>query len=284
MAWPTSARAYSGGVTEGVAEVNGARLWYEEAGSGPAVVLLHGHLIDSGQWDDQFPTFAREFRTVRYDARGFGYSDLPEGPFSFSDDLCGLLDRLGIEQASLIGNSGGGATAIDFALAHPGRLDALVPVGSALNGYSFGGELPPALADYRSALEHGDHEGAVELGLRIWADGPRRPDQVGAAARERTREMMARQVLRPDPHAQARWVEPPAVSRLSEIAAPTLVIVAEHDLPRLHAIADLIALEVPSARKEVLPDAGHHPNMEHPGTFNELVLSFLRRVADSRAR
>jgi len=266
-------------VSEGVAEVNGARLWFEEAGSGPALVLLHGHLIDAGQWDSQFPVFAREFRTVRYDARGFGRSDLPGGPFSFSEDLHALMTCLGIERASLVGNSGGGATAIDFALAHPEMAEALVLVGSAVNGFPFTGQVPAAMLERRAALEAGDLDRAVELGLQIWNDGPRRPDEVDAAARERTREMMARQDVRPNPHVEARWVEPPAVSRLAEIAAPTLVIVAEHDLPRLHDIADLVVREAPHARKEVIADAGHHPNMEHPAQFNDLVLSFLRQAA-----
>ena len=265
-------------------EVNGARLWYEEAGSGPALVLLHGHLIDSGQWDGQFAAFTRVFRTVRYDARGFGRSDLPAGPFSFSDDLRGLLDRLGIDRASLVGCSGGGATIIDFALADPGMVDALVLVGSSLSGFPFSGELPQALVERRGALERGDVDRAVELGLRVWTDGPRRPEQVDAGVRERTREMMARQDLRPDPHADAHWVEPPAASRLAEIGAPTLAVVAEHDLPGLHAIAALVAREVPGARREVIADAGHHPNMEHPAAFNELVLSFLREAAGGRRR
>jgi pimeloyl-ACP methyl ester carboxylesterase len=90
--------------------------------------------------------------------------------------------------------------------------------------------------------------------------------------------MMARQAGRPDPAAEAQWVDPPAASRLAGIGAPALVVVGEHDSSAMHAIADLVAREVPGARKEVIPDAGHHPNMEHPERFNELVLSFLREV------
>jgi 3-oxoadipate enol-lactonase len=263
-------------VASGYAEVNGARLWYEEAGAGPALVLLHSHLIDSGQWDAQFPVFAREFRTVRYDARGFGRSDLPAGPFSFAEDLHGLMACLRIERASLVGCSGGGATIIDLALAHPELVDALVPVGTAMSGVHFSGPLPPAMVERQEALKRGDIDRAVELGLRISTDGPRRPDQVDAGVRERTREMMARQDARPNPHAQARWIDPPAASRLGEIGAPTLAILGEHDLPRLHEIADLMVREVPGARQEVVADAGHHPNMEHPAKFNALVLAFLR--------
>ena len=263
-------------MTGGIAEVNGARLWYEVAGSGRAVVLLHGHLIDSGQWDDQFPLYAREFRVARYDARGFGRSDQPEGPFSFSEDLHGLMGALGIERAALVGCSGGGATVVDLALAHPEMVEALVLVGSGLAGFRFTGEVPADMVAHRRAMEAGDVGRAVEASLRFSTDGGRRPDQVDPAARERTRAMMVRQLSRPRVTAEARWVDPPAASRLAEIRAPVMVLVGDHDNVVVRDIADLVTREVPGARREVIPDAGHHPNMEHPALFDELVLGFLR--------
>jgi pimeloyl-ACP methyl ester carboxylesterase len=265
-------------VASGFAEVNGARLWYEEVGRGPALVLLHGHLIDSGQWDDHLPAFAGDHRVVRYDARGFGRSTPAAGPFSFSEDLRSLLAILGIERAALAGCSGGGATIVDFALTWPEMVDALVLVGSSVSGYEFTGERPAAMVEREEALARRDLNRAVELGVRLTTDGPRQPEQVDARARRRTREMMARQDERPDPALVARWADPPAVSRLTEIQAPTLVLVGEHDLAGIHAIANLVVAEVPGARREVIPDAGHHPNLEHPARFDELVLSFLREV------
>lgn len=256
--------------------MEGARLWYEEAGTGPALVLLHGHLIDSGQWDSQLGAFASAFRTVRYDARGFGRSEASGGQFAFAEDLRGLLHCLGIERTALIGCSGGGATAIDFALVYPELVDALVLLGSALPGYRPDAPPPPALLERHRALERGDRGTAVEMALRFSTDGTRRPGQVDADARERTREMMLRQAARPDPAASARWAVPQAAPRLSEIGAPTLVLVGEHDVAAMHEIADLVAREVPGARRAVIPDGGHHANMEHPDLFNNLVLGFLR--------
>src|SRR5258708_17659735 len=121
--------------SQGFADVNGARLWYETAGSGPALVMLHGHLLDSGQWDGQLAELAGERRAVRYDTRGFGRSDMPAAPFSYADDLHALLGVLGIERAALMGCSGGGATVIDFALAHPEMASALRLVGGAMSGF-----------------------------------------------------------------------------------------------------------------------------------------------------
>ena len=83
----------------GFAEVNGANLYYEVAGSGHPLVLCHAGIADNRMWDDQFPVFAERYRVIRYDHRGFGQSDLPAGPFSLSEDLFGLLSHLGVASA-----------------------------------------------------------------------------------------------------------------------------------------------------------------------------------------
>jgi pimeloyl-ACP methyl ester carboxylesterase len=264
------------------AEVNGARLWYETAGSGPALVMLHGHLVDSGQWDGQFAELAREFRVVRYDARGFGRSDKPASPFSFSEDLRGLLGVLGIERAFLMGCSGGGATIVDLALAHPELVEGLVLVGTGMSGFQMTGEILPKMVAFGEALDRGDLDEAMELGLQLWTDGERRrPDQVDQGAREHTRAMMIRLFSRPTVEAEVRWLDPPAAGRLAELRVPVLATVGEDDWEAIHEVARRIEAEVPGARRVVIPDAGHHPNMEHPEQFNELALSFLRSIPTS---
>src|SRR5687768_14536272 len=81
----------------GSAEVNGTKLYYEAAGSGHALVLLHGGAVDSRAWDDQFAEFSRHFRVVRYDLRGSGKSASPDKPFSNTEDLFGLLKFLKVD-------------------------------------------------------------------------------------------------------------------------------------------------------------------------------------------
>lgn len=82
-------------------ETNGTRLYYEEAGAGPAVVLIHGFTLDTRMWDDQFQRLVAHFRVIRYDLRGFGRSSPPtEAPYLHVEDLRGLLDHLDIEQAT----------------------------------------------------------------------------------------------------------------------------------------------------------------------------------------
>src|SRR3954454_12470032 len=97
-------------------EVNGARLWYDEAGSGPALLLLHGGLGDSGLWEPVVPFLAEQFRTIRTDLRFFGRSTGPAAPFSWHDDVIGVLDELGVDRVGLVCLSMGGRVAMELAL------------------------------------------------------------------------------------------------------------------------------------------------------------------------
>jgi 4,5:9,10-diseco-3-hydroxy-5,9,17-trioxoandrosta-1(10),2-diene-4-oate hydrolase len=128
------------------ADVGEFRLHYHEAGDGPPVVMLHGGGPGASAWSNfgrNLPVFAERYRTVLVDQPGFGDSDKPAVTgqyFTFSADaLLGLLDKLGIERAHLVGNSLGGGTAVRFALRHPdraGRLVLMAPGGLSLNVFS----------------------------------------------------------------------------------------------------------------------------------------------------
>src|SRR5262245_9045423 len=119
----------------GLIEVEGGSLYVEEAGRGPAVVLLHGGLGDRRLWDAQMDAFAEHFRTVRFDLRGFGRSTSGPGTFGVVDDVVAVLDALAIERAALVGLSYGGRIAVDAALERPDRLWALVAVAPGLSGF-----------------------------------------------------------------------------------------------------------------------------------------------------
>jgi 3-oxoadipate enol-lactonase len=257
-------------------EVNRARLYYQIAGGGHPLVLLHGHLVDSQMWDDQFEAFARRYRVVRYDARGFGRSTQPTEPYAHHRDLYALLKLLGIDSAYLIGLSGGGGIAIDFTLEYPDMVDALVPVGPGLGGFAWPEQPHPLAVEGRAAFERGDLARAVELSLQLWTDGRgRSPEQVDPTVRERIRAMTAHLFTLPDLDELEEPLAPPAIGRLAEIRAPTLAIVGENDLEPILQIVDLLVSSIPGAKKVVIPDAGHHPNMEHPQLFNQAVLDFL---------
>ena len=121
-------------------EVNGARLYYEDSGNGETLVLIHAGIADSRMWEGQLAAFARCYRVIRYDMRGFGRSEMGEGPYAHHRDLHALLDALGVERAHLVGCSMGGRTAIDFTLEYPARVRSLVLVGSAIGGAEIWGD------------------------------------------------------------------------------------------------------------------------------------------------
>ena len=141
---------------EGFADIGGNTLWYESAGAGPAVVLVHSDIADRRMWYDQIEPFLAHGRVVRYDRRGYGLSPLPPGPYSEAGDLDALLDVLGIERAALVGLSMGGATAIDFALTYPDKVTALIPVASGLGGYQWSETIQRYNAEEEAAVERDD--------------------------------------------------------------------------------------------------------------------------------
>jgi pimeloyl-ACP methyl ester carboxylesterase len=265
----------------GFAEIHGAQLYYEVAGGGKAIVLVHAGIADHRMWDDQFLPFAKRYQVIRFDLRGFGESSAPTGPFSFHDDLHYLLDQLGITRAVVIGASLGGATAIDLALAYPEVVEALVLAGSGLGGQEWPEptSLEQALfTQLDEAVKAGDYSAADDMEVHIWVDGPERsPERVSHAVRERVREMNL-PILRREAESEGeerRALEPPAGERLGEIAVPTLVLIGDQDVSAIQAIAEKLATTIPGARKVVLTNTAHVPNMEQPEVFNRLVLEFL---------
>lgn len=265
------------GFRTGTAQLEGAELYYEIAGEGSPLVLAHAGFVDRSMWDDQFPVFARDYKVIRYDLRGFGNSTTSPGPFSHSHDLYQLLQLLGIDRAHLLGCSMGGATIIDFALKYPEMTASLIPVSSALSGYPMTGDMPKPLQDLFGALQMNDLSRAADLAVRIWIDGPQRsPDEVDARIRERGRAMSSAAL--PNIFVQEEPLNPPAYERLNEIATPTLIIVGELDDPLIGTIGEYLRDHIAGAREETITGAAHLPNMDKPDEFNQTVLNFLQQV------
>jgi pimeloyl-ACP methyl ester carboxylesterase len=225
-------------------------------------------------WDDQFDALSGVFRVVRYDVRGFGRSSPMKGPYAHHEDLYGLLRFLGIERASLVGLSLGGGIAMDFALQHPEMVEKLVLVGPGLSGFKFSDDTKePWMDSLRTAWEARD---STRMAL-LWLQSPyMRPAMRDSALASRLRRLSAQNAslwVQPD---SERVMQPPAIGRLSEIRAPTLVILGALDTPDIKAITDTLLRNIPGARRVVIEDAGHMVNMEKPAEINRAVLSFLR--------
>ncbi len=274
-------------VQKGFAEVNGTRLYYEVAGEGHPLVLNHGGLVDHHLWDDQFDEFARHFKVIRYDIRGFGDSGMIKKGmelYSMDRDLFGLLQFLGIQKTYMLGLSMGGALSIDFTLRYPEMVDALVTVGAGLSGFEEDDpeELKAKFEDMEEAFKRGDIGRSVEISLQIWTDGPfRTPEQVNLQVRERIRKMTTHNFERgDDEEVEPQHLEPPAAGRLSEINVPTLIIVGSEDVEFILEIADKLEKDIVGGKKVVIPHTAHHLNMEKPQEFNRVVIDFLEKVGN----
>jgi pimeloyl-ACP methyl ester carboxylesterase len=274
----------------GHAPINGASIYYEARGSGPAVVLIPGFSLDTTMWDDQTDEFSRNHTLVRYDVRGFGRSSVPDQPYSNADDLRSLLDYLGIGRAAVCGLSMGGTIAIEFALRYPERTWALVPVDAA------GG----TLVDQRDSIarQHVAQLNAMGQSVRRVA-----LDKGIPAAKHVWLESMVFDGERSFPAVQARlrkivegysgyhWVnsppylpfKPDPVEQYGALRTPTLVVLGDLDFPLCHTVAKQLEAGVQGARLHTIRGAGHMSNMDAPDEFNRVVLEFLQQAAQGLA-
>ena len=261
---------------QGFAAVNGTRLYFEMAGSGHPLVLIHGFTLDTRMWDDQFEVFAQHYQVIRYDLRGFGKSAPPTTePYTHHDDLRALMGDLGITRAHILGLSLGGAVAVDFAVSYPEATDSLIPVDAALiGGYEWIEERPSV------ELRVQAHRAGLGAAKTVWLNHPHfAPAQEKPAVVARLEQIVDTysgwHLVIDDP---VRVPEPPAIERLGTLRMPTLVIVGERDLLDFHRLADIMEARIAGATKVVMPGVGHMANMEDPARFNEIVLEFLAEV------
>lgn len=260
-------------------DVPHARLYTEQAGTGDTITMLHGFLVDSGQWDHEFAALADTHHVIRYDARGFGRSTIEPGRYAHHEDLAAVLDAYGVQRTALLACSGGAATALDFACAYPERVSALIFIGAGYWG-RFADSTPAARA-FLQALSTFDVNGLIDSSLRAFTDGPRRArNEVDPSARRHTEAMTTHLFKR----ATSYWTyaaqdqqtpTPSTLERLHEIDVPTVLIVGSEDVPEVHALSKELLEGMPHARMFVVHGAGHHANLEAPAQVLGLVQEAL---------
>jgi pimeloyl-ACP methyl ester carboxylesterase len=247
---------------------------HDEAGSGPAVVLLHAGVADRRMWRQHLePLAAAGYRAVAVDLPGFG--EMPERAGSTPWDLViQTVDGLELERAALVGNSWGGGVALRSAAAAPERVSGLVLVSARPFDTPPSPQLADAFGAEEEAFDRGDLDGAVQAVVDAWTlpDAP-------AALRELVTEMQRRALELQS--AAGELPEPPDPLRdgpgaLAAIDVPALVLAGEHDMPDFHDAAELLARGLPQAERITIPGAGHLAPLETPDAFRELLLSFLR--------
>ncbi len=263
-----------------VLEVPGATIAYDVAGdpTRPAVLFVHAGVATRAMWDPQFDDLARDHHVIRYDTRGYGASSGTDDPFADHVDLIAVLDAVGVSRATLVGASRGGRIAIDAALHAPGRVAALVTVGSTPGGQAEGDPTErerELVAAMEAASAEGAYETLVELEVAYWDLGPTREiEDVDPAFLARAIELNV---------GAAHWdfagldqpLEPAAVSRLHELDIPALVDVGDHDESDSRAGYELLLAGLPRAEGFRFPDSAHLPSVEHPARFTARLREFL---------
>lgn len=264
-------------VQSGFVPVDHGQLYYESAGVGPLVVLVHGGNLDSRMWDQQYHVLASDHRVVRYDARGFGRSSPANVPYRAHDDLLQLLDALHISHTSFVGLSLGGRIVIDFALAHPSYVDRLVLTSPGMSGWGFTRGDTSWGPAWRAAKARGDSVGMATawLGSAYMKPAMEQPD-----LRERLPTLIRASagywmglVLHGDTERDA---DTAAFGRTHLIRAPTLVVVGSRDVSDILRIADTLTATISGARLVTFPGVGHMVNLEQSEQFTTLIREFLR--------
>lgn len=271
----------------GTASVNGAELYYEERGTGSAVVLLHGFTLDTRMWDSQFASLSGSHRVIRFDMRGHGQSS-GAGPvngealsFSQSEDVLGLLDFLEVDKAHIVGLSMGGYVAYEFVIDHPDRTLSLAVLDSAWRYDTANtGAFQPRLIGYLGLVA----TDGLEAGLRAWAADPlfaplEKLPKVKAAVEDIVLVGHLAQgtgAFFANP-GSAKAPSPLSETRLGEIGVPSLVLVGELDDPEFRAHADELADGIPGAEKVVIAGSGHMSTMEKPEEVDKALGSFLAK-------
>lgn len=241
--------------------LNNVRLYYEEEGEGPPVLLLHNYFGTFEIWKAQCEALAGRYRVVAVDARAHGRSSYPGGRLTvagFAQDVAGLIRSLGASPAHIIGSSLGAQIGLHLARAEPRLVRTLTAVS------------PPHLGE-ETTQEYMDHVArevfpANEERLESEHQG-QEPGHIRSVLLENF-------VLDKDelPEDQAA-----AVTLAGEIRCPTLIVGGDDDpvFPLWRALE--LWGRVPDSEILILPRAGHFPHRAMPSVFNEVLLDFLRR-------
>ncbi len=281
-AGPTGAWLAAAGVEPRFETTLGLRVRYVRVGSGPTVVLIHGIASSIYSWKDVLPALARDHEVVALDLPGFGGSDQPAelNAAIYPRIVLGLMDRLGVERASLVGHSLGGAVAVLVAGDAQGRVERLALIDAA--GFNLAPSERPVLLRLAAALPAGLLERLptrpllLRIGLRqVFHDPalvtPERFDEYLAPLQRPGAMTAIRSLL-----VSGGFAPVDDFARLAaQIRVPTLVVWGAEDRWVAPSHADLFAATIPGARKVVLPNCGHMPQEEKPAELITLLRDFL---------
>jgi pimeloyl-ACP methyl ester carboxylesterase len=256
--------------------IGGIGIQYADKGSGPSVLFLHGFPLSLHMWDDQ-EALAPRYRVVRFDARGFGGSDVGDAMLTMAriaDDAAVLIERLRLGPVILVGCSMGGYAALTFAQKHASLLRGLVLVDTRA-----GADSPEA------------RKGRGDLAAKVMKEGAGAaldaflPKVVGETTKASRADVIAKlkdMMLKTSPQGLSDGLHGLATRQdstrlLREITVPTLVVCGEEDVITPRAEAEILQRGIKGAELVMIPKSGHLPSMETPEAFNAALSGFLSR-------
>ncbi|HVA78411.1 MAG TPA: alpha/beta fold hydrolase [Candidatus Binataceae bacterium] len=245
---------------------NGVKIFYEERGAGPAVLLSHGYSASARMWRGQMDALSDCYHLIAWDMRGHDRSDSPDDPALYNHelavaDMAAVLDACGAKRAVIAGLSLGGYLSLAFHLAHPERTIALMLFDTG-PGYK-----KTAPREEWNRMAEGTARNFERNGIGAAAGSPET-----RVAQHRSAQGLA--------HAARGMLgqrDGSVIESLPTIAVPTLVLVGALD-ERFLPSADYMAAKIPGAEKVVLAGAGHAANIDQPQAFNAAVRGFLDRA------
>ena len=273
--FPGTAFSQQDSQKSGYIDVDGDRLYYEMAGTGDeTIVLIHDGIVHSIIWDNQFETFSKKFKVVRYDRRGYGHSSKPEKNYSNIEDLYRVLTFLNIDKAILAGISSGGRLVMDFTIAHPEKVSKIILVGAVVEGFPWsnhaqtrGGRLTAAhYADNKKLLEYFIREDPYILATK------------NKDKKERLWTLVQNYSLNMDISKAMLQIKPEkkTIDYLNEIKIPALIVIGEFDIPDVLIHAGVIESGIPNAQRVLILNAGHLVPYEQPEKFNKQFMRFIK--------
>jgi 3-oxoadipate enol-lactonase len=247
-------------------------LAYDDAGSGPAVVLIHGHPFNRSMWAPQVAALRGAFRVIAPDLRGFGGSPVTPGTVTMgelADDVTRLLDRIGVGPAAIVGLSMGGLVVMELAAAHPDRWWAVGLVATTAQAVT-GAEQ----ADRRARADLAERDGMAPIarGMNERLYGP---DPDPGLVADITAMMLATSPPGAAAAFRGRALRPDYRPALGELDVDAFVCVGDRDTWSDAAVTQELVASLRRPRLLVLPGVGHLPNLERPERFNAELASFL---------
>jgi pimeloyl-ACP methyl ester carboxylesterase len=263
------------------ANVNGLSIAYQRAGSGPALILLHGFLLDSRMWRPQIEALAEDFTVIAWDAPGAGQSDDPAETFGindWADALARFLDTMSVERAHIVGLSWGGLVAQEFYRRHASRVLCLVLAGTYAG---WRGSLPESLCQQRL-------QGCLQDSLRPAREVVEKylpgmfSKTVTPAVREELAGIIAQFHPIGFPQMASTLAESDTRNVLPLIDVPTLLVWGDEDERAPLSIGQQMHQSIPGSRLAIIPGAGHVSNLEASQRFTQEVRDFCRSVPIAR--